>query len=182
MKIKLNLGKHKNKGFTLIELMVVVAVLSFVILGLVTLFTGGVRSWFKGQSQLTSQRNARQAMEYMVREIRHGEEIVSGNSNEVTVSIPSLESNPAYQVKYSWSGTAWDSLFRNNTNSITDNVLNLTFVYYSNDDPENPVTSLPVSSSDNINKIHINLQIDTDKDSRSDIELNTDIDLRNYGL
>jgi MSHA biogenesis protein MshO len=61
-----------KKGFSLIELMVVVVVIGLIVLGLVTFFTGGARSWISGQSQLEAQRNARQAMDRMVREIREG--------------------------------------------------------------------------------------------------------------
>lgn len=170
-----------EKGFTLIELMVVVVILSIVTLGLVTFFTGGARSWISGQSQLKSQREARQAMEYMVREIRHGESVVTGNTHTVTLAVPQLDSDPAYQVTYSWSGTNWDPVNRE-VNSVISNVIDFTFEYYCDTDPVNPITSLPVSVSDNVNKIHIQLQIDTDKDSKPDIELNSDIDLRNYGL
>jgi len=53
--------RNNLKGFSLIELMVVVVILSLIVLGLVTFFTGGARSWISGQSQLTAQRSARQA-------------------------------------------------------------------------------------------------------------------------
>ncbi len=178
-------SNKKEEGFTLIELMVVLVILSIVILGLVTFFTGGARSWISGQSQLKSQREARQAMEYMVREIRHGESVVTGNAHIVTLAVPQLDSEPAYQVRYSWSGTYWDPVNREVNsviNSVISNVINLTFEYYSDSDPVNPIAPLPVDSNDNVNKIHIQLQVDTDKDNKPDIELNSDIDLRNYGL
>ncbi|RXG66813.1 prepilin-type N-terminal cleavage/methylation domain-containing protein, partial [Candidatus Atribacteria bacterium 1244-E10-H5-B2] len=60
----------KEKGFSLIEMMVVVVILGLIVLGLATFFTGGTKSWITGQYQLAAQRNARQAMDRMVREIR----------------------------------------------------------------------------------------------------------------
>ena len=51
--------KINQKGFSLIELMVVVLILSLITIGLVTIFSGGVRSWIGGQSQLQAQREAR---------------------------------------------------------------------------------------------------------------------------
>ncbi len=54
-------------GFSLIELMVVVTILALIILGLVSLFSGGLRSPVTGNAQLEAQRNARQAMDRMVR-------------------------------------------------------------------------------------------------------------------
>ena len=74
MNIYLNNKRNKytlgQGGFSLIELMVVVAILSFIILGLVTFFSGGVRSWISGQNQLKAQREARIAVDRMVKEIR----------------------------------------------------------------------------------------------------------------
>ena len=61
--------RKNQKGFSLIEMMVVVAILGLIVLGLVTFFTGGAKSWVAGQSQLEAQRNARQAMDRMGREI-----------------------------------------------------------------------------------------------------------------
>ncbi|TET10695.1 MAG: prepilin-type N-terminal cleavage/methylation domain-containing protein, partial [Candidatus Atribacteria bacterium] len=62
------LHNKQQRGFILIELMVVVVILGLITLGLVTFFTGGTKSWVAGQSQLVAQRNARQAMDRMVRE------------------------------------------------------------------------------------------------------------------
>jgi len=64
----LKLKKHQN-GLSIIELMVVVIILSLITLGLVTIFSGGIRSWITAQSQLKAQRNARQAMDRMVKEL-----------------------------------------------------------------------------------------------------------------
>ena len=161
------LSREKQKGVSLIELMVVVVILSLIILGLVTFFTGGVRSWITGQNQLSAQRNARQAIDQMVREIRHGELISTGSSTSITVVIPAFESATGYNVTYSWSGNAWDPINRivsSGTNPLINNVLNLHFTY--------PDTS----------KVNILLEVDFDKDSNPDITLNSDVNLRNYGL
>ena len=67
------LDNEEQRGFSLIEMMIVVGVLGLITLGLVTFFMGGTKSWVAGQSQLEAQRNARQAMDRMVREIREGD-------------------------------------------------------------------------------------------------------------
>jgi len=161
--------------------MVVVVILSLVILGLVTFFTGGARSWIAGQSQLEAQRNARQAMDIMVREIREGKEIKNGSINDtIIVSIPALGSEDAYDVTYSLS----NSTIKRGTISLIDNVLKISgediFKYYDssgiNYDPPDS-TTLPI-----ISKVHINLKVDVDDDGNPDITLNTDVNLRNYGL
>jgi prepilin-type N-terminal cleavage/methylation domain-containing protein len=160
-------------GFTLIELMIVVVILSFVILGLVTIFSGGVRSYISGTAQLEAQRNARQAMDRMVRELRHGSRIEKADSDPdgkfIKVKIPVIDDKEAYYVKYYWSGKKHDSLERivsspgggEVKNILIDNVLNLKFDI--------------IDSS----KMKILLEVDFDKDSNPDIKLNTAVTLRN---
>jgi len=187
-RIRLKGNKLKNifltnkEGFSLIEMMVVVVILGLIVLGLVTFFTGGVKSWVAGQSQLTAQRNARQAMDRMVREIREGKNVISGSdSDTIVVSIPALGSEPTYDVTYNLSGTTIVRI-KSATNLLIDNVLKITgediFEYYDSsgikyDSPDS--TTLP-----KISKIHINLKVDVDKDGNSDVTL--DVNLRNYGL
>jgi prepilin-type N-terminal cleavage/methylation domain-containing protein len=153
---------NENKGFSLIEMMVVVVILGLIVLGLVTFFTGGAKSWVAGQSQLKAQREARQAIDRMVREIRHGEEISSSTNHSITIAIPALGSDPADSVTYSWAGSPGDPINRKG-NQLIDNVKYLFF------DPD-------------ISKVHILLEVDVDGDGKPDITLNTNVNLRNYGL
>ena len=177
--MKIIFYKQNQKGFSLIEMMVVVAILGLIVLGLVTFFTGGARSWIAGQSQLKAQREARQAIDRIVREIREGNEIKSNSdSYSVTVYIPSfpLEGIDERYVFYALSGTT----MQRDGNPLIDNVLKITgetiFEYYNNSGTEVPSPDATVS------KIHINLKVDVDKDSNPDITLNTDVNLRNFGL
>jgi len=158
---KINLKKLilKNKGFSLIEMMVVVVILGLIVLGLVTFFTGGARSWISGQSQLEAQRNARQAMDIMVREIREGKSY-SGTTSSVTVDIPALGSETAHTVTYNLAGTT----INRDSNPLISNVKTLSF------DSTDP------------SKVHIILEVDVDNDENPDITLDTDVNLRNYGL
>jgi len=160
--------KNQN-GFSLIEMMVVVAILGLIVLGLVTFFTGGAKSWVAGQSQLEAQRNARQAMDIMVREIREGNDIESvSNATSVTINyIASFGKNP---VTYSLS----DTTISRDGSPIINNVQSLTFTYFNSSG--NQVVP------ENASKVHIDLEVDVDKDSNPDITLNTDVNLRNYGL
>jgi prepilin-type N-terminal cleavage/methylation domain-containing protein len=152
----------KRNGFSLIEMMVVVGILGLMVLGLVTFFTGGARSWISGQSQLEAQRNARQAMDMMVREIREGES-VSGTTTSITVEIPALGTETADSITYSWAGTSGNPINREG-NILINNVKKLEFTY-------------PDAS-----KISIILEVDVDNDGKPDITLDTDVNLRNYGL
>ena len=176
--MKIIFYKQNQKGFSLIEMMVVVVILGVIVLALVTFFTGGTKSWVAGQSQLEAQRNARQAMDRMVREIREGNEIMSNSDNySITVYIPPFPSEgiAEYYVFYALSGTT----LQRDGNPLIDNVQingESIFKYYNNDGTEvNPPDST-------VSKIHINLKVDVDKDSNPDITLNTDVNLRNFGL
>jgi prepilin-type N-terminal cleavage/methylation domain-containing protein len=161
-----------KKGFSLIELLVVITILGIAILGLVTFFSGGTRSWIAGQSQLTAQRNARQAMDRMVRELRHSDGLIISQDDKVKVSIPDLTGagGPGYHVTYYLKNG--DSVYRkkeigaggSTDNILIDDVLNLEFDY-----PESF-------------RIDILLEIDVDHDGHADISLNTEVNLRNFGL
>ena len=149
----------KKEGFSLIELMVVLVILSLVIIGLVTIFSGGVRSWISGQSQLQAQREARQAMDRMVREIREGESIASG-SDQTNVTVNYLASFVKGPVTFRLLGNT----INREGNPLIDNVQSFKVTY-----PDD-------------SKVHILLEIDVDDDENPDITLNSDVNLRNYGL
>ena len=149
------LYNKQQRGFILIELMIVVLILGLITLGLVTFFTGGTKSWVAGQSQLEAQRNARQAMDRMVREIREASEITTSNDEKIIFNTP-WETGITYELSV-------DTINRNN-NPLINNVSNLDFDYPS------------------LSKIHILLEVDVDDDGNPDITLNTDVSLRNYSL
>ena len=169
---------ENKKGFSLIEMMVALGILSLIIIGLVTFFSGGTRAWVTGQYQLEAQRNARYAIDRMVKEIRGGKNIISGSDGDtIVVSIPDFDTadpDDYYEVTYSLLGTT----IQRGTNPLIENVLTgeAIFKYYNNSGTE--VTSPDAT----VSKIHINLKVDVDKDDSPDITLNTDVDLRNYGL
>ncbi len=143
----------QQRGFILIELMVVVLILGLITLGLVTFFTGGTKSWVAGQSQLVAQRNARQAMDRMVREIRGASEITTSNDEKIIFNTP-WETGITYELSVT-------TINRNN-NPLINNVSNLDFDYPS------------------LSKVHILLEVDVDDDGNPDITLNADVSLRNF--
>jgi len=159
IKIKIN-----SKGFSLIEMMVALSILSLLIIGSVTFFSGGTRSWVTGQYQLEAQRNARFAMDRMVREIREGTSIDETSSDTTTIKINYLASFGKNSVTYSLS----DNTISRDGIPLINNVKTLSFTY-----PDAPA---PIS------KVHILLEVDVDNDESPDITLNTDINLRNFGL
>jgi len=133
----------------------VVVILGLMVLGLVTFFTGGVRSWISGQSQLEAQRNARQAMDIMVREIREGSEVTTDTDIKIIFNTPWV-TGITYELL--------DGTINRNSSPLINNVIKLEFDY-------------PDAS-----KVSIILEVDVDGDENPDITLDTDVNLRNYGL
>ena len=161
-----------RRGFSLIELMIVVTILSLMVLGLVTFFSGGARSWISGQSQLKAQREARIAMDSMVKEIREGKNVVIGSyENGVTISYPAVLGKE--DVTFELIGS---SVKRNNANILIDNVPGggLFITYF---DDEGTQVDPPTTAS----KLRIDLQVDVDGDTEPDIVIETEVNLRNYG-
>jgi len=186
MKVKKGIKlKINRKGFSLIEMMVALSILSLLIIGSVTFFSGGTRSWVTGQYQLEAQRNARFAIDRMVKEIRGGKNIISGSDGDtIVVSIPDFDTaapDDYYEVTYSLSDTT--TTIERGTTSLIDNVLisgEDIFEYYASSGAK--YDTLDSDTLPKISKVHINLKVDVDKDDSPDITLNTDVNLRNYGL
>ena len=165
--------KYNEKGFSLIEMMVVVVILGLIVLGLVTFFTGGTKSWVAGQYQLAAQRNARQAVDRMVREIREGKSITS-DSNATKIKVNYLASFGKDPVTYQLNGTTLERKANLIPNPVIDHVQNIEFKYLDS----NNISTAP----ENASKVHIELLVDMDEDGNPDITLNTDVNLRNFGL
>ena len=169
-----NILRVKNKkGFSLIEMMVALGILSLIIIGLVTFFSGGTRAWVTGQYQLEAQRNARFSMDRMVREIREADYIVN------TSTSSSIDFHTPFHGNISYSLLGSD--LKRDSNTVINNVQTLDFGYF---DKSDTFYTLPLSVEDasEISKVHIDLQLDVDNDDSPDITLNTDVNLRNYGL
>jgi prepilin-type N-terminal cleavage/methylation domain-containing protein len=171
--IKKNKYTKNHRGFSLMELMIVVTILSLMVLGLVTFFSGGARSWISGQSQLKAQREARIAMDSMVKEIREGKKVESGYENGVTISYPAaLDNKPPVTFEL-----VDGKILRNGVNILIDNIPGggLTFNYFDNEEK-------PTADPKKASKLRINLKVDVDGDTKPDIVIETEVNLRNYGL
>lgn len=175
MKIMTKKKIDKN-GFTLIELMIVVVILGLITLGAVTFFSGGMRSWISGQFQLAAQRDARIALDRMVKEIREGDELDDSSDDDTIIVDYNVLSEDT--LTFSWSGTSGDSLTRNDA-PFLDNVHSLSFIYLNQ-------AGVEMTNESNASKILINLQVDLDGDASTggnpDIILDTEVNLRNFGL
>jgi prepilin-type N-terminal cleavage/methylation domain-containing protein len=81
----------KNKGVTLLEMMVVLGIFVGLFAAIVTILTSSDRSWRIGQSKLQEQRSARLAMDTISRYLRQSNPdwVISGNHYPVTITSTS---------------------------------------------------------------------------------------------
>ena len=74
-----------QRGFTLAELMVVMALTGLVLAGVFAIQQEGTNSYLMGAGRVETQQNARVALEQMVRELRSAESITAlGSATDIT--------------------------------------------------------------------------------------------------
>ncbi len=112
--------KHRTNGYTLVEILLSVSILTFFLLCAYGVLEAGNTITVKGNALMTAQQQARNAMDRIVREVRGSSTlaivVIGVNSDKVTVTIPT-----ATGVMYYLSGT---NLVREYPAGTTVNVAN----------------------------------------------------------
>jgi len=131
---------EKQKGFTLIELAIVIALLAILGYGIMKFFTNTYRTWWQTSQQIDAQQKARVAMDEMTRFIRQARPVVNivvgqqvGEDPNTMITFPHIDER---QISYFQVG---DSLRRVvdgvTTDVIPEDLVSISFVL---DDPINP--------------------------------------------
>ena len=96
--------KHRTDGYTLVEVLLSVSILSFLLLCAYGVLEAGNTITVKGNALMTAQQQARNTMDRIVREVRGSSTlaiaVLGANSDKVTVTIPT-----ATGLMYYLSGT-----------------------------------------------------------------------------
>jgi prepilin-type N-terminal cleavage/methylation domain-containing protein len=96
-------------GYTLTELLTVLVIMGFVLGGLTTMFSAGVRAELRANKELNAQQNARLALDKIRRELHCANAISSPNGTAVatiTVTLPTACPGSDTSVTYATSSVA----------------------------------------------------------------------------
>lgn len=106
----------KEKGFSLIELLIVISILAIVLFPIYEFLRQGALSWELGENKTEVVQNARIGLDKMCDEIKHAREIYSSAPISVRFWWRDLNDDDIADVDeiitYSWSGTSNDDLTR----------------------------------------------------------------------
>ena len=138
---------EKQKGFTLIELAIVIALLAILGYGIVTFFRNTYRTWWQTSQQIDAQQKARVAMDEMTRFIRQARPVTEivvgeqgGEDDNTMITFTHIDGR---QFQYYKSG---DSLQRVVDGTTTDLVPeDLVSVYFILDSTTSP-TQVDIST------------------------------------
>ncbi len=116
-----------QRGFTLAELLVVMAVIGIVMAGVFVLQRGGQQAYLLGSNRVETQQNARVALDLMIRELRSATAITTITS---TPDITFVDQN-GQTIRYAFSGSTLDRTDpANGTVALIRGVQSLTLTYY----------------------------------------------------
>ena len=92
-----------QRGYTLVELVTVMAILGLVLAGLATMFQAGIRAEVRASREFQAQQNARSALDRLRRELHCANAISAPNGTAVatvTVTLPTTCPGPDTSVTY----------------------------------------------------------------------------------
>lgn len=157
---------RKNKGFTLIELIVALSIFGLIIPATMNIFLSGIEGQRKSYAIQIAQENIRYALESMSKEIRMSR--IKDTSTINTLNITAYKSTGVEDVTYSLSS---GKIMRNGQ-AITSSKMNVTSMkfYLSNvGDPSSTATIAIIMES-----------LEGESQKRAKINLQTTVSTRDY--
>jgi prepilin-type N-terminal cleavage/methylation domain-containing protein len=163
-------------GYTMIELLMVLAILGTVVGALTTLFVGATNAEFESNRRFQAQQSARIAIDKMRREIHCASAITpTGAASSISVTLPSqcpsvggTPGLPPTTVTYSTSGSGQRFQLRRNGVNLTDYVT-----------LQNPFNYTAPVAGASLGKLTVTLPINTNPSDGRAWRLVADMVLRN---
>jgi prepilin-type N-terminal cleavage/methylation domain-containing protein len=118
---------RNEHGFSLAELLVVMAVLGLMLAGLLAVQMQGQYSYLMGSSRVEAQQNGRVALEMMMRELRSAQSVTAIPS---ATNMTFVDEN-GVTIQYQLSGTTLNRVFAGTSTPLIGGVTSLTLTYYS---------------------------------------------------
>ena len=142
-------------------------------MGIYNLFSGGIKAWITGSSQINAQQNIRMAMDKMVREIRQagygvdiGEKITLAAASEIKFKVDfELDGTPKEIHYYLHGGVLYKSIDDGSGIPVTNS--------------EFSINNLSFSYTEKNKLITITMEVDRNKNGITDFILSTEVNPRN---
>ena len=126
MKVMLPLARDE-RGFSLAELLIVIAILGLMLAGLVTVQMQGQQAYLIGSHRVEAQQNGRVALELMVRELRSAQSMTAIPS---ATNMTFVDEN-ANTIQYQLSGSVINRTTGGVTTPLIGGVVTLNLTYFS---------------------------------------------------
>jgi prepilin-type N-terminal cleavage/methylation domain-containing protein len=130
---------RSERGYSITELMVVLAVLGLIVGGILTVQQQGQAAYVMGSNRVETQQNARVALDLLVRELRSATAIVTlGSATDITFTGECNADGVDRTVRYQLSGTTLNRTCNGTTTALIGGVQSFDMTYWS---AYNPVTN-----------------------------------------
>ncbi len=174
----------QKKGFTLIELIIVIVFFT-IFTGVVSwTFVVGLRTWGSGRDRAYIRQDANLAIERMVREVSQASEIETAKADEIEFEADLDQDGSVETIRFDVSND--DDLERTEVIAGPDivvtmapNVQTFSLGYYLDGDNDTLLTSVTGSTRDDIRVVVMSLTLDDDDET---ITLSSSVYTRNQGL
>jgi prepilin-type N-terminal cleavage/methylation domain-containing protein len=125
---------RQERGFTLIEMVLVIVLLGIIGAALAVSFGPGIRTYVGVDLRKEALQNARTAIQRVIKETREARlfDPCAPCVPTDTLTFTDIKNNP---ITFAWSGTAQDPLTRNGVN-LASNVDDFTVTFYEQDGTE----------------------------------------------
>lgn len=131
---------HCQKGFTMVELLVSIGILTVIMAGMFAFLWGASTHWQTGQNMADINENARLGLNRMTREIKQSSEIIEASTSQLQfdVNFGTYDETITYGFTPGYGsapGTVWreTSLEPGQQLTLMDDVDSITFTYFGND-------------------------------------------------
>lgn len=165
----------KSKGFTLIELVIVITIIG-IITGIVgSILLGAIDAWtfkFNRQDILSDSKLAMNRMVREMKEVKNRAKVTTADLSEF-----SFENIDSVDITYALSGTDLDRIEDETANTLAENVSSLTFTYFDADGDDEIETPIVAPSKTDIRRIRINLTLTKNEET---LYLQSDVSPRNF--